>query len=984
MITIIAFCSFAVTALAIAHNKYIVKFNNDDMVFQKQSDAYTNHDIFYEELQLLLGTGMFVPINNYSNIFDGVSFSSPSPGIINSIKSLNFVEHIWADSVHTIKNQNLQPQKYHDVDKQYVQHNNILNGKISKRGIIPAHLFKDEIGLKYKYGNQTKYYHVCLKEYTPYPPKPKKTDTEECKNYYINGWETPLVYKTGNFHPTDFTVELAFQKLASLKGAGWGPFANTYVDKVHEHGYTGKNIVIGFLDTGVDAPHPALKDKFIGGYDLIGDNYNGYNTPEPDEDPNDTNGHGTEVAGIALGKSPTFTGVAPDAKFIMYRIFNSQMVSTNEIILNALEKALKDKVDIISISASEIQAWQFTPFSLAIDRIVDSGTIVVFAAGNGGSMGPYYATSGSASNAITVGSVQSNKLAAWPAYIVSTNSNTPKAINYISTTGNVFELNGVYDVDYFPNSLCGSRNLPAITNNILLVSFAKNTKCSRDTQYNIAAQLGYQYVFFVESNSHQYTYNTKSIIHSPLIGAATIPCTNKCWLSDQHFLGSSFKMIFNKYVNAQEIPIKTPGTGLISPSSAWGPTYDGFMAPDIAAPGANVFSTGFNGTYLAVSGTSFSCPYIAGIAALYLEKHGFSKSNGHPANSNISKQLKRNIIAYAKSLKWYSGDEKGSTEIAPHIQQGAGLVDAFSSVMEGKTFVEPSYITTNSSHDPGFFKYFEITVTNQHDVAVSYDLDSTPALVVNSFDEDINVDTFPPLVAKDNVRVYLFENQFMVSSGSSKVIKIGILFDSKPIFKHAIYSGKIHFTCSRGNNFSIPYLAFGGNAHTDIPIFTNPVVFGDLSGINGFTPSKLKSHVFRLNQSEYPAVFYSLDYGTLEYSLDLVYADFDLSSNFTIEAIYPSSKNLQKINKADFSVGYKSDTLQGFQKYYGPLASSSQTFPISFAPRFQETCRIIQLATGEELKPGKYRILQRGLRPYGNRFKINDWQVSLSDEFTIV
>lgn len=92
--------------------------------------------------------------------------------------------------------------------------------------------------------------------------------------------------------------------------------------------------------------------------------------------------------------------------------------------------------------------------------------------------------------------------------------------------------------------------------------------------------------------------------------------------------------------------------------------------------------------------------------------------------------------------------------------------------MDGKTFVEPSYITTNSSHDPGSFKYFEITVTNQHDVAVSYGLDSTPALVVNSFDEDINVDTFPPLVAQDDVRVYLFEKEVMIPPGSSKVVKL--------------------------------------------------------------------------------------------------------------------------------------------------------------------------------------------------------------------
>lgn len=48
------------------------------------------------------------------------------------------------------------------------------------------------------------------------------------------------------------------------------------------------------MDTGVDYRHPSLGSGFgpgfkvAKGYDFVGDNYNGSNTPMPDDDPLDT------------------------------------------------------------------------------------------------------------------------------------------------------------------------------------------------------------------------------------------------------------------------------------------------------------------------------------------------------------------------------------------------------------------------------------------------------------------------------------------------------------------------------------------------------------------------------------------------------------------------------------------------------------------------------------------------------------------------
>ncbi len=63
--------------------------------------------------------------------------------------------------------------------------------------------------------------------------------------------------------------------------------------------------------------------------------------------------------------------------------------------------------------------------------------------------------------------------------------------------------------------------------------------------------------------------------------------------------------------------------GRIASFSSMGPTYDGRIKPDVCALGVSVFgaSSGSKDSYVYASGTSLSCPIVAGIAALILSTH---------------------------------------------------------------------------------------------------------------------------------------------------------------------------------------------------------------------------------------------------------------------------------------------------------------------------------------------------------------------------
>ena len=148
---------------------------------------------------------------------------------------------------------------------------------------------------------------------------------------------------------------------------------------------TGTGQTIAVIDTGVDYTHPALAGRYVGGYDFA----------EGDDDPMDTHGHGTHVAGIAVSADSTYTGVAPGANLVALKVFaDGSSVAYDEHIVAARNWVVANAdayhITAVNISLGDTSEWKnsdVNPLYLrefAFEALKDKGIFIACASGNDG------------------------------------------------------------------------------------------------------------------------------------------------------------------------------------------------------------------------------------------------------------------------------------------------------------------------------------------------------------------------------------------------------------------------------------------------------------------------------------------------------------------------------------------------------------------------------------------------------------------------
>jgi subtilisin family serine protease len=145
----------------------------------------------------------------------------------------------------------------------------------------------------------------------------------------------------------------------------------------------GRGVTIAVIDTGVDLQHPDLKAHLVAGHDFI----------DGDADPEDHNGHGTHVAGIAAAVTDNGVGIAggaPDAKIMPLRVLSKAGTGDPKTIATAIVWAAQHGAEVVNLSLGEsgemarlLRGGILNP---AIRIAVQHGAVVVAAAGNDGTL----------------------------------------------------------------------------------------------------------------------------------------------------------------------------------------------------------------------------------------------------------------------------------------------------------------------------------------------------------------------------------------------------------------------------------------------------------------------------------------------------------------------------------------------------------------------------------------------------------------------
>jgi len=702
---------------------------------------------------------------------------------------------------------------------------------------------------------------------------------------------------------------------------------------------------------------------------------------QPDSDPVDTHGHGTHVAGIIAGKSDWFTGVAPEATLFAYKVFSQAGTTDDATLIDAFLAAYKAGADIITASIGGPSGWSTNSWGTVASRLVEQGVVVTISAGNSGKEGPFYGSSGAAGkNVIAVASIDAQMIAADPFELTITMdgvANTTQA-GYLPSI-NPWDVQDMplYALTLEPNVQadgCAALgdDVPDLSGYVVVI---QRGGCTFEQKQVNAGAKGAKYVLIA---NHE----------GPIIAPGTPrdqPSSAMIEQSAGEAIIDALKAGGNVTANFKAFPNNKVGVfnsagGIPSEYTSWGADYDMDIKPDIAAPGAYILATYLDGQYATLSGTSMACPYVAGVAALYISKHGGRDKQG----PEFARKLVDRIISSGAAVPWQVVRPAGAPVNygfwAPTVQVGSGMIDAWK-ILTSKTQLGFDKMALNDTHH--FSRYHDILVTNNDDKAVEYTFTLQPAGGFNA--QGANPDylaNFQELEPYELVPpVTLPKGTFKVGPGETK--KAQVNFD--PIASVPdesllpVFSGKVLVSGSNGDELSVPYMgaAFDLKEQMRGHMFSSKTPYQvagpDKAGIQDY-----HSYAFNVSlaRQDFPKVYLDIKWGTRELRWDIFEAGFRERA-----WAYPPV-----VGQNGFvgSATYWNKSSEGLAEFDPAKHDREATTKFPELDLFRNTAWTFEehsfwwlgkLANGSYIGPGTYSMRVAALTPFGDPNHSDNWDV---------
>jgi hypothetical protein len=328
------------------------------------------------------------------------------------------------------------------------------------------------------------------------------------------------------------------------------------------------------------------------------------------------------AAGVAnTAPLAAISGVAPKAWLGSYKVFGSPGVNdgaSESAILTAIEDAVNDGMDVISLSLGTLEATR-TQDDIevqALERASALGIIVVVAVGNDGPDPNTISSPGTAPSAITVGATKNDR-----AFVASATTAGGTSVAAIpgsganSPTPITAPLAAVAAIDQ-----SGLACLPLLTGSLQgRIALILRGQCPFAVKLNNAQTAGAVGALVVADAQQQDPFTMG-------VGTASLPASmisnnDGIQIAQQLAQNPSLTVTLNFALG----PLTVSTAGLVSFSSQ-GPSVDLGVKPDLTAVGINFYTATQSydkkgdmydpSGYTITQGTSFATPLVAGAAAL--------------------------------------------------------------------------------------------------------------------------------------------------------------------------------------------------------------------------------------------------------------------------------------------------------------------------------------------------------------------------------